>query len=29
LHNKEFRNFYSSPNIIRLIKLKRLNGRDM
>jgi hypothetical protein len=27
LHNEELHSLYSSPSIIRMIKLKRMNGR--
>jgi hypothetical protein len=28
LHNDEFHNLYSSPDIIRVIKSRRMRGRD-
>jgi hypothetical protein len=29
LHNEEFHNLYSSPNIIRIIKSRRIRGQGM
>jgi hypothetical protein len=29
LHNEELRNLYSLPSIIRVIKSRRMSGRDM
>jgi hypothetical protein len=29
LHNDELHNLYSSPNIVRVIKSRRMRGRDM
>jgi hypothetical protein len=29
LHNEELHDLYSSPSIIKIIKLRRLNGRAM
>jgi hypothetical protein len=29
LHNEELRDLYSSPSIIRIMKLKRKDGRGM
>jgi hypothetical protein len=29
LHNEDVHNLYSSPNIVRIIKSRRLNGRGM
>jgi hypothetical protein len=29
LHNDEFHNLYSSPNIIRMIKSRRMDGQGM
>jgi hypothetical protein len=29
LHNEELRNLYPSPSIIRIMKLRRIDGQDM